>query len=614
MGQQMCHCGKGSEVQSYVMRPDGVDMTGTCLATDEHQEESLGSREERVIYEGSMQGSRKDGHGILKMPDGAWYEGQFRKDRKSGEGVYHYPTGSSYSGHWRDDMQHGQGRERWADGSTFQGEFVMGEKHGHGYFKWANGCSYDGQFHRNDMHGIGEYLFADGRGYSGEWIRNDMGPSGRMWWADGREYEGEFRSGRKHGRGRLIWPDGRSYDGEWLEGKQHGKALACTTSGVRRYSLWEHGRFISWQGEAAKDHAASVSHAAPQALQELQPEGGPGQEETLGVPRSPAKTADAAVQVSQCTHDIAIEVVSEVVAAMQADVLKATPDDAALESALLLAEQREGAAWDAIPSAAAQPPASEPGKRTSLRRPLELSPGGGLLVEVASRQQTERAREDAADIACGRDVAGAEASCTEEAAEHHSPLIREKKAEWETPTLSEEEDQLPSKQRGEAVQSDECHPEHLETAIGASSSGHEQKPPLEMPALQTVPHAPECHEDAGHENTHSLDTSQDVSILQTEPQAQSSQSTQQPKHDETKGQLQAADKVDAATVVAEQPAEAPLLAADVSSETPAASNPEADPLEEVSGEGDRAAGSSVASSSANYASAYFHREMVMNRV
>jgi len=249
MGQSACHCNKAPDTQEHSISASPIlDFSSTCLAEDEADEDPAW-KEERVIYHGSMAGSLKDGDGILKLPDGAWYEGQFCRDKKTGHGVYHYPTGSSYCGQWRDDLQHGEGKESWSDGSTFQGQFAKGEKQGAGRFRWANGCSYEGQFDQNDMHGIGEYIFVDGRGYCGEWVRNDMGPSGRMWWPDGRVYEGEFLDGRKHGRGRLTWPDNRSYDGQWVEGRQHGRALARTSTGETRNSIWENGQFLHWVNE-----------------------------------------------------------------------------------------------------------------------------------------------------------------------------------------------------------------------------------------------------------------------------------------------------------------------------------------------------------------------------
>merc|ERR1711920_759966 len=84
-----------------------------------------------------------------------------------------------------------------------------------------------------------------------------------MGWSDGRGYEGEFEDGRKHGDGSLKWPDGRSYSGQWCAGKQHGRALACTSRGLKKDSLWKNGKFVEWVGKAIEEETSTSPSRSP---------------------------------------------------------------------------------------------------------------------------------------------------------------------------------------------------------------------------------------------------------------------------------------------------------------------------------------------------------------
>ena len=59
-------------------------------------------------YAGSYDGSKREGQGIMRMPDGALYQGQFAGDKFEGQGQYEYIDGSTYIGAWKAGKKHGE--------------------------------------------------------------------------------------------------------------------------------------------------------------------------------------------------------------------------------------------------------------------------------------------------------------------------------------------------------------------------------------------------------------------------------------------------------------------------------------------------------------------------
>jgi hypothetical protein len=96
----------------------------------------------------STQGGKREGMGVMLLPDGGQYVGQFAGDKFHGQGQYRYPDGSVYTGMWAAGAKHGDGvywdtakgclRGSWVKGTLqgsasydqpcvhFSGEFVAG--------------------------------------------------------------------------------------------------------------------------------------------------------------------------------------------------------------------------------------------------------------------------------------------------------------------------------------------------------------------------------------------------------------------------------------------------------------------------------------------------------
>lgn len=62
-----------------------------------------------AIYQGNYANHKKEGHGLMKYPDGSVYEGDFHEGRRHGEGKYTYPNGDTYEGEWYQGKKHGKG-------------------------------------------------------------------------------------------------------------------------------------------------------------------------------------------------------------------------------------------------------------------------------------------------------------------------------------------------------------------------------------------------------------------------------------------------------------------------------------------------------------------------
>lgn len=65
-------------------------------------------------YAGSYAASKREGQGIMRMPDGALYQGQFAGDKFEGQGQYEYVDGSTYVGAWKGGKKHGEVNKTFA--------------------------------------------------------------------------------------------------------------------------------------------------------------------------------------------------------------------------------------------------------------------------------------------------------------------------------------------------------------------------------------------------------------------------------------------------------------------------------------------------------------------
>lgn len=196
-------------------------------------------------YEGFFVQDEMSGKGRLVNSEGFYYEGEFINNHANGYGKYVNLDGTSYVGFWQDDKQNGYGEEFFCDGSKFEGIYVQGKKTGKGKFVWLANSFYEGDFENNNLHGFGEYHWKDGRNYIGEWKRNKMDGVGLFVWPDKKKYIGSYRNDKKNGFGIFTWPDGKSFEGQWADGKQNGFGIFKNKDGIK-YGEWRKGDKLRW--------------------------------------------------------------------------------------------------------------------------------------------------------------------------------------------------------------------------------------------------------------------------------------------------------------------------------------------------------------------------------
>lgn len=196
-------------------------------------------------YEGYFKNDEMDGKGRLVNSEGFYYEGEFKNNRANGYGKYANLDGTSYIGFWKDDKQNGYGEEFFSDGSKYEGNYIDGKKTGKGKFIWPGNSFFEGEFDNNDLQGFGEYHWRDGRVYYGEWKKNKMEGIGLFIWPDNKKYIGSYRNDKKNGYGIFTWPDGKCFEGEWAEGKQNGYGIFKSKEGIK-YGEWKNGKKKHW--------------------------------------------------------------------------------------------------------------------------------------------------------------------------------------------------------------------------------------------------------------------------------------------------------------------------------------------------------------------------------
>jgi len=196
-------------------------------------------------YEGFFRQDEMSGKGRLINSEGFYYEGEFKNNHANGYGKYVNLDGTSYIGFWRDDMQNGYGEEFFNDGSKYEGNYENGKKTGEGKFIWSENSFYEGDFDNNDLHGLGEYHWKDGRNYIGEWKINKMDGIGLFVWPDNKQYIGSYRNDKKKGFGIFSWPDGKSFEGCWADGKQNGYGIFKSKNRIK-HGEWCNGDKMRW--------------------------------------------------------------------------------------------------------------------------------------------------------------------------------------------------------------------------------------------------------------------------------------------------------------------------------------------------------------------------------
>lgn len=88
----------------------------------------------KLVYRGSFQNGKKDGHGRMYYKNGNFYTGKFSKGKRNGYGQMWYADGSFYDGDWLDGVRNGKGILVKKDGNRYEGNWEHDQKHGRGRF------------------------------------------------------------------------------------------------------------------------------------------------------------------------------------------------------------------------------------------------------------------------------------------------------------------------------------------------------------------------------------------------------------------------------------------------------------------------------------------------
>ncbi|MEQ8173839.1 MAG: protein kinase [Syntrophomonadaceae bacterium] len=123
-------------------------------------------------YSGGMADGKKDGYGVLIMPNGDKYEGEWKNDLQNGKGTFTYANGDKYEGQWVNGNREGTGTFTWADGRKYVGAWKNDLRSGKGVYTWPSGDRYEGEFNDGKLNGRGVYTYANGKVMEGTW-QND---------------------------------------------------------------------------------------------------------------------------------------------------------------------------------------------------------------------------------------------------------------------------------------------------------------------------------------------------------------------------------------------------------------------------------------------------------
>lgn len=85
------------------------DKSSSKKRSSEKSSSKKDSQESTAEYTGQWEGGLKEGHGVLKWPNGNSYSGEFRGDRKHGQGIFTWANSNRWQGSFWLDVQHGEG-------------------------------------------------------------------------------------------------------------------------------------------------------------------------------------------------------------------------------------------------------------------------------------------------------------------------------------------------------------------------------------------------------------------------------------------------------------------------------------------------------------------------
>ncbi len=156
----------------------------------------------------------------LSYDGGGSYVGQVSDGKRQGLGVVDLPNGERQAGDWQADHLNGLGTVRLADDTRYAGQWRDGQSTGLGGREKPGAERAEGNFVAGRLEGLGvRRSLADPAVVQSGEFRGDQldGPGVEI--AGGQRYEGGFRAGKRDGYGQLLTSDGKMQSGRWSEGK-----------------------------------------------------------------------------------------------------------------------------------------------------------------------------------------------------------------------------------------------------------------------------------------------------------------------------------------------------------------------------------------------------------
>ncbi len=176
--------------------------------------------------------------------NGAQYAGAMNGTIREGMGVLTTPTGYRYEGEWRNDAAAGLGVSQDGSGDRYEGEWANGDRGGRGVYVWANGQRYEGQYVDGKRNGLGVLVSPNGWRTEARWSEGAATGPMVTYNNAGQRYEGSMRDGKYDGPGVYSWPDKQRYEGMYRDDKRNGYGVLYLANGTRRSGLWQDGNLV----------------------------------------------------------------------------------------------------------------------------------------------------------------------------------------------------------------------------------------------------------------------------------------------------------------------------------------------------------------------------------
>lgn len=176
--------------------------------------------------------------------NGAKYAGAMNGTARQGLGVLTTPSGYRYEGEWRGDAAAGLGVSQDSKGERYEGEWSNGDRGGRGVYAWANGQRYEGEYVEGKRDGIGILVSPTGWRTEAQWSEGAATGLGVTYNNAGQRFEGGMQGGKYHGPGVYTWPDKQRYEGMYRDDKRNGYGILYMADGSKRAGLWQDGNLV----------------------------------------------------------------------------------------------------------------------------------------------------------------------------------------------------------------------------------------------------------------------------------------------------------------------------------------------------------------------------------